>query len=79
MPTKLKRRGPMLDLQHYEVILKLKRTASIETAMPHTWREIAKKVGSHHVSIHRVCKKMIGNHDDPRCPSCLQRIEKAKK
>lgn len=76
--TKLKP-GPKPNLKRYETIIKLKRTASIETAYPHTWREIAKKIGVNAQQIHQMVKKELGNHETPRCPSCLQRIEKATK
>jgi hypothetical protein len=78
-PTKLKP-GPKPNLKLYETVIKLKRTASIETAYPHTWREIAKKVGVNaQQQLHHMVKRQLGNHDNPRCPSCLQRIEKASK
>lgn len=78
MPTKLKP-GPPPNLKRYETIIKLKRTASIETAYPHTWLEIAKKIGVRPQAIHPMIRKLLGNHDNPRCPSCLQKIEKASK
>lgn len=59
-------------------ILQLKRTQSPDFPGPMGWREIGNRLGMSGQGAHYHARKLLDDPKQPRCPYCLQKLEKEK-